>query len=145
VYDILKDNSLCYEDRLARISAAFGADAGIKNDNAWCELLCRLEYLHEEHTELFMLYTGDAEVLPWQQPILANALAYFVYRHCSDAANEADFAASLGLALFLERLLASLIASGHDALDAARIISEEIEYSEDNTDTLKSVFFEVTA
>lgn len=145
VYDILKDKSLCYEDRLARICAAFGVDAGIKNDNAWCELLCRLEYLHEEHTELFMLYTGDAEVLPWQQPILTNALAYFVYRHCSDAANEADFAASLGLSLFLERLLASLIASGHDALDAARIISEEIEYSEDNTDTLKSVFYEVTA
>lgn len=143
VYEILKNKTIGYEDRLARISAEFGANVGIKNDNAWCELLAGLEYLQEEHIELFMMYAGDAEVMPWQQPILANALAYFVYRHCSDAASEADFASSLGLALFLERLLASLIASGHDALDAARIISEEIEYSEDNTDTLRSVFYEV--
>ena len=144
VYEILKDTTVSYEDRLARISAEFGVSADIKNDNAWCELLCTLEYLHTEHIELFMMFAEDAEVLPWQKPILVNALAYFVYRHCSDAASKEDFAASLGLALFLERLLASLIASGHDALDAARIISEELEYSEDNTDTLRSVFYEVT-
>ena len=143
VYELLKDASLSYEDRLARISKEFGVSVSIKNDNAWCELLCELEYLHKEHIELFMLYGADADVMPWQKPILARALAYFVYRHCSDAASEADFAACLGLAMFLERLLASLIAAGHDALDAARIISEELEYSEDNTDTLRSVFYEV--
>ncbi len=143
VFEMLKDASLSYDDRLARISDAFGVRADVKNDNQWCELLCTLEYLHGEHTGLFMLYGADADVMAWQQPILARALAYFVFRHCSDAASEADFAASLGLALFLERLLASLIASGHDALDAARIISEEIEYSEDNTDTIRSVFYEV--
>ena len=143
VFAILKDTSLAYDDRLARIFQEFGVSAGAKSDNAWCELLCELEYLDEQHRALFMLYAGDAEVVPWQQPILARALAYFVYRHCSDAASEADFAAALGLSLFLERLLASLIAAGYDAADAARIISEEIEYSEDNTDTLRSAFYEV--
>ncbi len=143
VYAILKDSTLSYDARLARISSEFGVSAGIRTDNAWCALLCGLEYLHKEHTALFMLYGTDADVMAWQQPILVRALAYFVFRHCSDAANEADFAVSLGLALFLERLLASLIAAGHDALDAARIISEEIEYSEDNTETLRSVFCEV--
>lgn len=144
IYEILQDASLSYDDRLARISREFGVFPAQKSDNAWCELLDALEYLDESHRALFMLYADDAEVLPHQQPLLARALAYFVYRHCSDAASDADFAACLGLALLLERLLASLIAAGQDAYDAARTLSEEIEYSEDNTDTIRSAFYEVT-
>ena len=140
IYEILKDASLSYDARLASISEAFGTSTSICSDNAWCELLCSLEYLDEQHIGLFMLYGGDADVLPEQEAWLGRALAYFVYRHCSAAKDEADFAASLGLALFLERLLASLIAAGHDALDSARMISEELEYSEDNTAAIKQVF-----
>ena len=140
VYALLGDHSLSYEERFARISAEFGVSPAIRSDNAWCELLAGLEYLDEEHLGLFMLYGSDADVLPEQKAWLCRALAYFVYRHCSAAENAQDFAASLGLAMFFERLLASLIAAGHDALDAARIISEELEYSEDNTDTIRSVF-----
>ena len=139
-YAILKDSSLSYDARLARISAEFGTSTATRSDNAWCELLADLEYLDEQHLGLFMLYGADADVLQEQESWLCRALAYFIYRHCSAAESEQDFAASLGLALFLERLLASLIAAGHDALDSARIISEELEYSEDNTDTIRSVF-----
>lgn len=144
VYEILQDASLSYDQKLARISKEFCVCAAQKSDDAWCELLCALEYLDESHRALFMLYATDAEVLPHRHPLLARALAYFVYRHCSDAINREDFAACLGLSLFLERLLASLIAAGQDAYDAARILSEEIEYSEDNTDILRSAFYEVT-
>ena len=140
VYEILKDATLSYDARLAKLTKEFGVSTSICSDNAWCELLADLEYLDEQHLGLFMLYGADADVLPEQEAWLCRALAYFVYRHCSAAMDAADFAASLGLALFLERLLASLIAAGHDALDSARIISEELEYSEDNTNTIRSVF-----
>lgn len=143
IFALLQDPALPYIARLAQISAEFGVSADKYSDNAWCKMLCELEYLDEQHRALFMLYNTDAEVLPAQKYLLARALAYFVYRHCSDTTDESDFAVSLGLALFLERLLASLIAAGHDALDAARIISEEIEYSEDNTESIRSVFYEV--
>ena len=46
VFDILKDTTLGYEDRLARICAAFGVSASIKNDNGWCELLCEIGRAH---------------------------------------------------------------------------------------------------
>ena len=140
VYEILKDTSLSYDARLTHIAAKFGVCTKVRSDNAWCELLCGLEYLDEQHIGLFMLYGEDADVLPEQEAWLCRALAYFVYRHCSAAEDAQDFAASLGLALFLERLLASLVAAGHDALDSARMISEELEYSEDNTDAIKQVF-----
>jgi hypothetical protein len=49
---------------------------------------------------------------------------------------------ALCLCLFCERLLASLLKSKPNApteewIELARIVSEEIEYSEDNTDAIK--------
>ena len=54
-----------------------------------------------------------------------------------------EFRASIGFSLFCERLLASLAKSGSaDSLpEFARIVSEELEYSEDNTEALKFEFF----
>ena len=54
-----------------------------------------------------------------------------------------DLRASLGSCLFFERLLASMITAHLKQLisDPVRILSEEPEYSTDNTDTLESLFF----
>ena len=76
---------------------------------------------------------------------LERALAYFVFRHCSAAETREEFCASLGFCLFCERLLASAAAfwdmtDGESFADLARIVSEEIEYSEDNTEEIKFRF-----
>jgi hypothetical protein len=65
-------------------------------------------------------------------------LAYLIYRHCTEAVDEEDFCTRLSFCLFCERLLASLIcAQGATTLQEvatlASILSEEIEYSDDNT------------
>ena len=59
-----------------------------------------------------------------------------------------EFCAGLGFALVCERLLASMVCAQEGitldgVLELARILSEELEYSEDNTDTIRSVFEEV--
>ena len=56
-----------------------------------------------------------------------------------------DFCASLGMCIFLFKLLVSLIngkefCAIESICDLARIISEEIEYSEENTDAIKFEF-----
>ena len=76
-----------------------------------------------------------------REAYLERALAYFVFRHCTEAFDIDDFRARLAFCLFCERLLSSLIvAQGAQALDEiailASIVSEEIEYSEDNTEKL---------
>ena len=49
-----------------------------------------------------------------------------------------EFVASLGFSMLCERLLASLVSCNTDDIaELARIISEEIEYSEDNTERIK--------
>lgn len=139
IYSILTDPSLTYSEKLCKISAEYGVSSEIRSDDEWRALLASLEYLDESHRQLFASYSSDAAASPKLEKILIRALAYFVYRHCSPAIDTDDFRASLGFCLFCERLLAS-IATEENVLDRARILSEELEYSEENTEALKLEF-----
>ena len=64
-------------------------------------------------------------------------MAYLVYRHCTEALDEEDFCERLAFCLFCERLLAALICteaaeSLQQIATIASILSEEIEYSDEN-------------
>lgn len=143
IFAWLLDAALPYPQKLQRLQDCFGVSPASLDDAAWCSLLQDLEYLDPAHRALFACYSCNVTAPVHAEPMLTRALAYFVYRHCSAAYDQFDFCANLGLALFFERLLCSLICTGHDVYDAARILSEELEYSEDNTDTIRSVFEEV--
>ncbi len=143
VFGILSDHTLPYEERLCRIYEEFGVTPRILSDEEWRGLLAELEYLNEEHRAFFAVYTSRiSSPCTERGRLLERALAYFVYRHCADAADEEDFLSSLGFCLFCERLLASVTeVDGTDFADAARILSEELEYSEDNTESIRFAFF----
>ena len=146
LYGILSDRSKPYADRLSEIRNTYGIFPEDLSDNGWRDKLASLEYLNDAHRESFDVYAASATVSAAQEVYLERALAYWIFRHCSAAYDEADFAASLGFALFCERLLASMTASleepsWEDFCELARILSEELEYSEDNTEAIKAVFF----
>ena len=140
IYAILADSAHDYSKALSKIYAAYDIDAG--EDGAWPELLDGLEYLNAEHKPLFMRYSCEnrpegAEAATY----LERFFAYLVYRHCTEAIDAEDFAVRLAFCLFCERLLASLMVtekagSLHEVAALASIISEEIEYSDDNTAVL---------
>ncbi len=142
IYEILRDRTVPYNIRLKQIYTEFDVFPAALLDSEWVELLNSLEYLNESHRELFSVYRSDLSTVEEYEPLLERALAYFVYRHCSSATNESEFSASLGFACFCERLLSSLTLyrDADSAIDYARIISEELEYSEDNTDAIKTEF-----
>lgn len=143
IYALLGNASLPYSEKLRRISNAFDVSPACITDEEWRALLDGLEYLDDAHRALFSRYSSACEAQGESAPILTRALAYFIFRHCSDAEDADAFRASLGLSLFFTQLLCCMIRAGTDPHDAARILSEELEYSEDNTDTIRSVFFEV--
>ena len=138
IYAILKNNSLNYSDKLRAIYEKYGITPSIRTDAEWREILASLEYLDKGHKDLFSAYSSAIGVENGLDEPLSRALAYFIYRHTSEAEDIEDFRISLGFCLLLERLLSSVASVGIE--EAARIISEEIEYSEDNTDTLKFSF-----
>ena len=110
------------------------------HDETYLEIINSLEYLDPSHKELFLKYSSSARPLDADK-YLERTLAYFIYRHCTEAFDVEDLAVRLAFCLFLERLLASLICTENaKALDEiatlTSIISEEIEYNDENTEAL---------
>ena len=140
IYSILSDKSRPYSERLAEISRIYDVSTDKVTDERWSETLDELEYLDEGHRELFRTYSSNINSSPELEVYLERALAYFVYRHCSEVWDEDELRASLGFCLFCERLIASVATLCDSVFDAARIVSEEIEYSVENTDTIKEKF-----
>lgn len=145
IFARLEDESLPYTERLRLIGEELGVSPLRYGDGEWRELLSGLEYLCDSSREAFLAYTSDPETPREAEKLLERALAYFVYRHVSAAESEEELCASLGFALFCERLLCSLIKESgpfefEKAADLARLISEELEYSEENTEVVKLEF-----
>ena len=142
IYSVLSDRNLPYRERLRAIYEDYGYSFSTFDGGEWNELLDSLEYLEEEHRDLICEYEPDAEVQKEHELPLERVLAYFVYRHCSSAENEEEFRTGLGFALLCERLLSSMAKKNPDLpiTDLARIISEELEYSEENCDAIKTEF-----
>lgn len=135
IYEILQDASFSYSQRLDKICREYAIDAG--DDSMWLEKIDALEYLDVTHKELFMNYSKKRRPDGCDE-YLERFLAYMIYRHCTEALDTEDFCSRLAFCLFCERLLASLICTkpaktAEDVAILASIISEEIEYCDDNT------------
>ena len=135
VYEILRDETANYSTRLAKIRAEYGISVGENTD--WPEKIDGLEYLDPAHKELFLGYSATRRP-EGLDAYLERALAYFIYRHCTEAFDMEDFCVRLSFCLFCEGLLASMICARgaktlNEVADLARILSEEIEYSDENT------------
>jgi lysine-N-methylase len=139
IYSLLSDRSIPYAERLDALSEPF--KESLASIEAIKEIIASLEYLDERHRTLFTSHCSFCEAPKELESQLERSLAYFIYRHCTAAWDEEEFLASLGFSLFCERLIRALSVGGLDVIEAARIVSEELEYSEDNTESIKNMFY----
>ena len=144
IYEILQDDTNDYNVMLDIIHNQYAIQT--YDDSSYLETLDTLEYLNIEHKRLFMNYSSKRRPYDREtEEYLKRFLAYLIYRHCTEAFDEEDFCERLAFCLFCERLLASLIYSENangleEIAKLSSIISEEIEYSEDNTSALTFTF-----
>ncbi|MBO5715405.1 MAG: flagellin lysine-N-methylase [Clostridia bacterium] len=135
IYGILKDINLTFEGKLEMIYDYYDI---YLNEFPFYKIIDSLEYLNEDHKKLFSI-TSKYFINFDMAKQLERILAYFIYRHCSEACDYDDFYASLCFSLVCTSIISSI--SLPDTLaECARIVSEEIEYSEKNTDIIKSLF-----
>ena len=142
LFAILSDRSKPYGWRRSEIAKRLDLLYPPLSKNSWLSLLPSLEFLDEEHRARFACYSQTPDTPRELEIPLERVLAYLIYRHCSGATSREDFRLSLGFSLFAERLLASLsMAEGihtvDELIEPSRILSEELEYSEDNTEAIK--------
>ena len=138
VYQILQNKEFDYKTKIKMINREYKIET--RDDDFWLKIIDSLEYLDSSHKALFMNYSAEKRPFGVDK-YLERALAYLIYRHCTEAFDIEDFTHRLWFCLFCERLLASLIytqcaKSLQEISVLASIISEEIEYSEENTQAL---------
>ncbi len=143
IYEILSKRDIPYSKRLEKISELCGIKESIlRNSALWSEVFSSLEYLDNSHRSLFQKYDFVENVRDAYAELSERAFAYFIYRHASGADSPYDFKSRITLSFLFERLYTTLLSLEDDsttkAYEYARVISEEIEYSEENTDTLLS-------
>lgn len=134
LYSVLK-GPLDYKSKVDAIKEKYGI-CEIHSGDEWEEILSSLEYLDDSHRGMFKVGSsynvGDE--------YLERFLAYLIFRHVSVADSYDNLRVRLGFCLLLTDILAGFLSNGEHSFaeicDYARIISEEIEYSEDNTDSL---------
>ena len=138
LFCVLCDRTRTYEERIAQITRAYGVPVA-RSCEEHLALLGSLEYLDASHRALFE-GAYACEMPQGEHALLCERfLAYLVYRHASPAESEADFRLGVGLALLITEIFAALIGGEKGLLpvQAARILSEELEYSEENTDAIR--------
>ncbi len=145
IFSLLSDPSLAYCEKIKWLEEEYRVSPALIPDESLREAIDSLEYLDEDHRALFSHYSSENSAEHSFEKETLRALAYFIYRHTSECLDLDDFRVALGFCLFCLRLLTSSARaqnaqSFEDFCDIARIISEELEYSEDNTESIKSEF-----
>ena len=134
IYSVLSDRSIGYSDRKERIKSEFRIpELSLEHKRG---ILSELEYLEIEHKGAFSVgksALGELEIY------CERFLAYLIFRHLSVAQSYENMRARLGFCLLLCEILENFCQNGvsfDEIVGFARIISEEIEYSEDNCDAI---------
>lgn len=131
--------------RMNQILAELGVSLGGRTLGEWCDIYLGLERLDAAWTER-LLRLRSAEILPlpaWESEF-SSLLAYFLYRHLAGALDEAcfsaDFAARAAFSVLSVQIIRALFAGGEQTLseliEISRLYSSEIEYSEENLQTI---------
>ncbi len=145
IYRTLSDTFLTYSERLRALYKQYGVSPDILSDTEWQDIINSLEYLDSNNKALFSGYSYITQTPLALQQLAERYLAYLIYRHTSTAETKEDFCSALGFCFFCERLLVYLLSKEKNisidtVIEYSRIISEEIEYSDRNTDTIMLEF-----
>ena len=133
--DILRVGALTYREAMSRICDGLSIDEGALDPKGYADCLSELELMNNEDRALIL---KDGRT-PHAEEYLRRFLAYLISRHGAAAEDRQDLRGRIGFSILLTRILEGACAeldSESDVIDAARIISQEIEYSEENTEAL---------
>lgn len=139
LYATLRDKMLPLAARLADIEQIYGLGASLTKQEHRA-LFGGLEYLDEAHRALLAeAYCADFAPTGARSDACERFFAYLVFRHASAAADLGEFATAVSLATCLTRVFDTLTsANGLPPVECARILSEELEYSEENTAAIRA-------
>ena len=146
LFAILTNRAQSLQERINAIVLRYELDADsiYRNDAHWQTIYRNLERLDPAWDDALNAWETSSNAPAWQNEIAREQLiAYFLYRHLSDAIEEDDFEARISFALLSAHVISTIAtARGGDSLatliDTARAYSAEVEYNEEAVSFLLS-------
>lgn len=155
-FAIIQDRSKPLEKRVEELLLAFQIQMPKKTPQQWAELFASLERLEPKWDEE-LTYLAQYEKTIQEPKLdafeipLEQVLFYFIYRHLSSAQDERELKAYLAFAVLSYEILSMILKSRAQKgradfatfAETVRLFSSEIEYSEENTETLCTLLWEL--
>ena len=143
IVSLILQGGLSFEEKLARIEAAYGVSYSLHTEREWIALFASLEILDSAWYKLLKnaAKKAPASDLSEFNIYFERFLVYLVYRHVSAARSYENLLARLGFSLALVGITATVLkrekrVTKKRLFEVIRLLSSEIEYSEDNTDEI---------
>ncbi|MBQ7874134.1 MAG: flagellin lysine-N-methylase [Oscillospiraceae bacterium] len=138
VFEIIQNRDITIEERIEKMLGLCKAKLPQKSFAEWAGVFEELERLDEEWTEtLAKIKTGGGTLV--LDPVPAEQLLwYFVFRHLSGAVDDGRLAERAAFAVLSFRMVEKA-AEYKGILEAARLYSSEIEYSDENIEALLDI------
>ncbi|MBQ2757214.1 MAG: flagellin lysine-N-methylase, partial [Clostridia bacterium] len=141
LFAALKKASWPFAARLGEIREKFAGGLSLP-PREWRRLFASLEYLDKKNKRRFMRAWRFAVPAAWQEMPSERALlcerflAYLLLRHVLPTEGGRATCLAVATALVMLDVFAALVASGTSQTEAARTVSEELEYCEENTEAI---------
>lgn len=158
-FEIVQDRTMPIDARIEKLLQTFEVRLPQKSASKWAELFLSLERLDSAwEKELQTLYVAEnipeaSHALDEFQIPFEQLLCYFIYRHLPSAQDETEAKAYLAFAVLscqiVEKISCAKVENGifdfETLAETVRLYSSEIEYSQENTDTLLELLWEENA
>lgn len=145
ILDLLQNRSKSVASRAEEMLDAVGISFPEKTAGEWREIFLGLEILDGQwKSKLSSLTDTEKEISAELEIPLEKLLIYLIYRHIPGAVDGDDFRARVAFAYLGYKIVRRISANREEGFeefcDTARQYSAEIEYSEENTETLIDIF-----
>ena len=149
LFSLLQDRSIPVAERIGNMLDRCQIPENDRTISEWTEIYLSLERLDEAWTEKLQDISriNEREIWPEQMEIPLEQLACcFLYRHLAGAAEDGDIQGRIAFVALSVRMIAAVFCRGEmhsidDLVEAARIYSSEIEYSDENMQALMDQWF----
>lgn len=139
---LANDAGTPYEDRVKGILGRCNVNLPERSLRQWAEYYLTLERMDDEWTSLLEKLRNSEAVELFYDHRSVNLLTYFLYRHIPGAYEDDNIRGRAAFAVLSTYIITALcaICGDEEIYNISRLYSAEIEYSDENTSAIFSLF-----
>lgn len=135
LFAIIQNRDKTIADRIGEMLDLCGITLVKRTPSEWAKVYLSLEQLDKNWTDRLNALKDIMDIPNIDETVMEQLLIYFLYRHLPDGLSDGRIKQRIAFAVHAVHII-GLLSGKSDIAETARMYSAEIEYSEENLDTL---------